>query len=781
MQDSEFYARLKALGMFKAERLAKQPSDRALAERTGLTPTTIGDWLRGNRFPGDVDKLVTVVHAIASVAKRRGAESPDGLLDTDWWREAHAAEKRRREAHDPDDAAPGRPLAQWTNPFDLEVHPPVQADDPALDLPDLPPYIPRDHDEKLAELARAARDGRSGIAVLVGGSSTGKTRACWETLKTLDIPNGSWRLWHPLSPTPAAAALRDLPLIAPSTVLWLNEAQRYLDTRDRQGEELAAALRELLRDPARSPLLILATLWPDDWRKLTTRPPHGESDPRAQARELLSGHEIAVPPAFTDQQLRALAESSDPRLRRAAESATDGRVTQFLAGARELLSRYETAEPATKALITAAMDARRLGMGEAIPRSFLEAAAPAYLDGPDLDMIEEEADWIVGSLADVAQSANGVRGPLTRIRVRGEDSSYRLADYLEQHARRERLAVIPPADFWRACEVLTDPGELRVLGEAAESRGLLRHASRLYKRAAVLGDAEAIVQLIEQLQALKPGADRPAWRLAETVPLDNPGALARLLWRLSVAGAADQVSGLFKRGLSDRVDLDDPEGIALLLDVLQKTGHEKQIDVLLARDPAVHVQIDDGAVYLFGTLSFQERIVQAAKLARRVAIEGSARDPGVAVKLMGLLAMPSFEDGLLMGMPGLPGVVDGLPREIILSFAGRLSKHLPIDDQWTVSRALHFMKTAGANEAAVALAKRVLASGDRESELRKDHFWESRELEIVDRPPEPASEALPTLGRFRDFQALNGNAARYRFGREPDGTPAEPWGWEHLD
>jgi hypothetical protein len=396
-------------------------------------------------------------------------------------------------------------------------------------------------------------------------------------------------------------------------------------------------------------------------------------------------------------------------------------------------------------------------------------------------MIEEEADCIVGPLADAAQSAKGVRGPLTRIRVRGEDISYRLADYLEQHARRERLAVIPPAGFWRACEVLTDPGELRVLGEAAESRGLLRHASSLYKRAAVLGDAEAIVQLIEQLQALKPGADRPAWRLAETVPLDNPGALARLLWRLSAAGAADQVSGLFKRGLSDRVDLDDPEGIALLLDVLQKTGHEKQIDVLLARDPAAHVQIDDGAVYLFGTLSFQERIVQAAKLARRVAIEGSARDPAVAVKLMGLLAMPGFEDGLLMGMPGLPGVVDGLPREIILSFAGRLSKHLPIDDQRTVFGALHFMKTAGADEAAVALAKRVLASGDRESELRKDDFWKSGELEIVDRPPEPAPEALPTLGRFRDFQALNGNAARYRFGREPDGTPAAPWGWEHLD
>jgi transcriptional regulator with XRE-family HTH domain len=772
MQDGEFYARLKALGMFKAERLAKQPSDRTLAKRTGLTPTTIGDWLRGDRFPGDVDKLDTVVHAIASVAKRRGAESPDGLLDTDWWREAHAAEKRRRAARDPDDVAPGRPLAQWTNPFDLEVHPPVHADDQALDLPDLPPYIQRDHDEKLAEVARAARDGRSGIALLIGGSSTGKTRACWETLKTLDPPNGSWRLWHPLSPTPAAAALRDLPLIAPGTVIWLNEAQRYLDTRDRQGEELAASLRELLRDPSRGPVLILATLWPDDWRKLITRPPSGDSDLHAQVRELLSGRDISVPPAFTGQELRDLAEASDPRLRQAAEFAADGKVTQFIAGIPELLARYENAPAPATALVHAAMDARRLGMSVAIRESFLEAAAPAYLDDSEWDALG--GDWLEQALKYTGEPCKGTRGPLSPIRPRtgqtAEGPAYRLADYLEQHARRERRVVIPPPGFWRSCEALTDPGELRVLGDAARDRGLLRQASRLYKRAAVLGDAEAIVLLIEQLQALKPGADRVAWRLAETVPLDDPGALARLLWRLSAVGAADQVSGLFKRGLSNRVDLDDPEGIALLLDVLQKAGHEKQIDVLLARDPAAHVTIDHGAAYLFGILRFQGRSVQAAKLARRVAIEGSARAPAVAVKLMEMLAFPSL------------GV--GLPREVTLSFAGRLSKHLPIDDQRTVYEALHFMKTAGVNEAALALAKRVLAysrsGGSLESELRKDDFWESVESNPAGQPTEPDPEALPAEGRFREFQALNGNATRYRFGREPDGTPAEPWGWDDL-
>ena len=49
-------------------------------------------------------------------------------------------------------------------------------------------------------------------------------------------------------------------------------------------------------------------------------------------------------------------------------------MIQFLAGAPELLARYRNAPPAAAALIDAAMDARRLGMGAGLPQAFLEAA-----------------------------------------------------------------------------------------------------------------------------------------------------------------------------------------------------------------------------------------------------------------------------------------------------------------------------------------------------------------------------------------------------------------------
>ena len=55
----------------------------------------------------------------------------------------------------------------------------------------------------------------------------------------------------------------------------------------------------------------------------------------------------------------------------AARSALDGEVViQFLAGAPELLARYRNAPPAAAALISAAMDARRLGMGAGLPQAF---------------------------------------------------------------------------------------------------------------------------------------------------------------------------------------------------------------------------------------------------------------------------------------------------------------------------------------------------------------------------------------------------------------------------
>jgi hypothetical protein len=137
-------------------------------------------------------------------------------------------------------------------------------------------------------------------------------------------------------------------------VVWLNEAQFYLDVTDGGlGERVAAGLRQLLRDPGRAPVLVLATLWPEFWDALTARPVGDSDDRHAQARELLAGHDITVPAAFTSAQMSQFAQVADVRMVLAASSALKGDVIQFLAGAPELLARYRSAPAAARALIGA--------------------------------------------------------------------------------------------------------------------------------------------------------------------------------------------------------------------------------------------------------------------------------------------------------------------------------------------------------------------------------------------------------------------------------------------
>ena len=431
--EGEFFALLAALRDFRAGPLSGDPSDRALARAVGVSPTTIGNWLGGGQFPRDIDRFLHVVRAVAARAAARGITGVDwgtaALLDEERWRAAYRQEAARRAGNVAESVkgaqatralapgAAGRLLTEVSDPFALEVHRPVQPEGAGPGLPVLPGYVPRDHDRQLAEVVQAAAEGSSGIAVLVGGSSTGKTRACWEALSLLrDLPR-TWRLWHPIDPSRPEATLRELPLISPRTVIWLNEAQFYLEVPDGGvGERVAAGLRELLRDPGRAPVLVLATLWPQFWDTLTARPPAGEADSHPQARELLSGRDISVPGAFTQTQMQQITGAGDPRLALAATAAQDGQVVQFLAGAPELLARYDYAPSAAKALISVAIDARRLGMGVALPLGFLEASAPGYLTESEWDGLGD--DWLEQALAYTAAECKGTRGPLTRIRPR---------------------------------------------------------------------------------------------------------------------------------------------------------------------------------------------------------------------------------------------------------------------------------------------------------------------------------------------------------------------------
>jgi uncharacterized protein YidB (DUF937 family) len=655
------------------------------------------------------------------------------------------------------DSAPvGRLLGEVTDPFALEVHRPVQPDDPPPGLPVLPAYVPREHDEVLRRVVRAAAEGRSGIAVLVGGSSTGKTRACWEALGVLrDLPQ-PWRVWHPIDPSRPDAALAELPGIGPRTVVWLNEAQFYLQVAEGGlGERVAAGLRELLRDAGRAPVLMLATLWPQFWDVLTARPADG-GDPHAQARELLAGHDITVPAAFTPAQMGQLAGAGDARLALAAQSAAGGQVVQFLAGAPELLARYRNAPPAARGLIEAAMDARRLGMGATLPQAFLEAAAPGYLTDAEWDALQE--DWLEQALAYAAVPCKGARGPLTRIRPRpaspdtghhaGQPHAgtsggpgYRLADYLDQHGRAQRASQIPPAEFWAAAAAHTAPADQAGLGDAAHARGLYRDAAQLHKNAAAAGNHSAAFYLAGPPDYLRADG-RPVYWAAAHAALDDPYSVARLLDSLRAAGAHHQAAALLARDPAAHAALDDPGGVAVLLDSLRAAGaHHRaaarllgrlreagahdQAAALLARDPAAHAALDDPyrVASLLDSLRAAGAHDQAAALASRAAAHAALDDPFRVASLLDSLQAAGAHDqaaalasraAALVALDDPHGVADlldwlreaGAHDQAAALLARDPAAHAPLDNPGGVGFLLDRLRVAGAQEQVAALLAR---------------------------------------------------------------------------
>ncbi|MET9818159.1 MULTISPECIES: AAA family ATPase [unclassified Streptomyces] len=525
------------------------------------------------------------VVAVAMVLARRARWNADDLASrvTDLWVKARLV------------APPGKPLTEVTDPFALEVHQAITLDLPgsARDLPVLPVYVKRGHDARLRTLAEEVADGASRLVVLTGGSSTGKTRACWEVLHHL--PNG-WRLWHPYDPTRPEAALAVIEQLAPRTVVWLNEAQHYLLTASDLGERLAAKLRSLLTDTGRAPVLVLATMWPEYWNTLTTAPDPGSVDPHAQARAQLTDHDLPIPPVFSDTDLRSLAEHAkgDPRLAYAAHHADAGAITQYLAGAPALLQRYHTASPGARALIEAAMDVRRLGHNPSLTLALLEAAASGYHSDDQWDLLGE--DWLEQALAYTAKPIRGARGPITRIRPRpGQPAPaqphYRLADYLEQHGRRRTTRTTKA--LWDALIDHAPATDRLTLAQAAQSRGLYRiaidlcadagdaallmwaadqlaDADRLdealswYERAADAGDTTCLRQAAKRLAA--------AGRLDEALPwyerAGDTTALRSAAHQLAVADRWEEALGWWQRA----ADAGDTEALQLAAELMAASG-----------------------------------------------------------------------------------------------------------------------------------------------------------------------------------------------------------------
>ncbi|MGW6455196.1 hypothetical protein ACWF94_04590 [Streptomyces sp. NPDC055078] len=552
-----------------------------LAVRAGLGRTTVQEAFQSG---GSVPSAGTV----AALARALGLP-PGRLLEL---RRAAAGESGPARG---DVQGPGKPVGAW-DPHDLEVHPAgpwLGPEGSAAPGRVLSGYVRRAHDHILERAVRDSMEGRSRMVVLVGSSSTGKTRACWEAVQPLAAQG--WMLWHPFDPTRAEAALDDLTRVGPRTVVWFNEAQHYLG-QPGTGERTAAAVHSLLTDPARGPVLVLGTLWPEYADTYAAPPQSGGPDPHSRVRELLAGRTLTVPDTFDQEALDAaavLAHGGDRLLADAlSRTRTDGRVAQDLAGAPELLRRYEHATPAARAVLQAAMDARRLGAGVDLPQTFLADAAIDYLGDLDHDTLPE--DWAQSAFAELARPVHGRQAPLRRTAPRpghrppgapgpvsgsGTHPVFRLADYLDQHGRADRWALCPPASFWHSAHShLAHPEDLHRLARAARIRHRLQWAHHLHRRAADAGHPAALVHEAE-LREEAEEQEEAAALLRKAADAGNTLALIRLAELREETGDQDEAEALLRKA----ADTGNIGALIRLAELREEAGDREEAEALARR------------------------------------------------------------------------------------------------------------------------------------------------------------------------------------------------------
>ncbi|MGV9976548.1 hypothetical protein ACWDUH_02590 [Micromonospora wenchangensis] len=521
-----------------------------------------------------------------------------------WERVATAGLRRPREAR----------RVRETRPRLLGVKACIQVDPAASEVP---AYVPRDLDWGLRTAVTVAAKG-GGLVLVIGNSSVGKTRTAFEAIHAI---LGEWWLIHPDPSNPES--LRTFAHDpTPRTVIWLDELQLYLDDPD--GLSVA-----VVRNLVGAGVVLIATMWPDEYlSRIMARVP-GQPDPHSNDRELLSlAHVVDVPGTFSlAERRRAEAFASDRRIRIALD-ALDGGFTQVLAAGPELVRRWENA-PADqcygKALITAALDARRVGATGYLTRSLLEAAAPAYLT--PTQQANAPADWSDRALMYATTQLHGAASALSAVPAgMGEVVGYTVSDYLHQHAQRARRTAPLPREAWQA---LVDHhlDNIHGLARSAERRGQYDAAVALYRRAADEGsNTVAKASLVEMLVRRHSIAE-----LREHAEAGDQHAKTALVKLLAEQGCIDELRQRANSGeesaASSLAELLAERGCINELRQLAKSGNESianQFAQLLAKQGQVAELYeradrgDDAAAYWLADLLEERGDVDQALCVLRV-------------------------------------------------------------------------------------------------------------------------------------------------------------------
>lgn len=447
----------------------------------------------------------------------------------------------------------------------------------------LPPYVPRDADDRLREaLAVASREG--GFVLVTGDSAAGKTRAAFEALRQT-LPDH--RVLVPASPDDLHDVTRAVRRSEARCALWLDDLERYLAPGGLSLTVLDALKR--MHTP------VLATMRLQQFDRFGHRvdpgPDREMARPTVGVEVLRAAVQVEFARVWSASELRRAEECHDRRIIDAVAHHGPYGIAEYLAAGPALLDTWRRgfgvgANPRGAALVAAAVDLARTGMKAPYVRALLESLHGHYLKEAGGKRLRPEP--LDEAFAWATQPRLGVTGLL----VPSEDEDgWEVIDYLV-----DRTDSPIPLKVWDTVLRYALDADRFAIGFAAVAEGRL-------------DVAEA------------------AWR-----PLADAGSVesCHLMGRLADATERETVAERYLRAAVNGGSLEAAADIGLLLG---RTEREKEAEAYL------RLAADGGlvrALLLLGRLLAQtDRVEEAEECLRRAAEAGNV----TAVAELGLLLL----------------------------------------------------------------------------------------------------------------------------------------------
>ncbi|MFI0249665.1 tetratricopeptide repeat protein [Streptomyces californicus] len=425
------------------------------------------------------------------------------------------------------------------------------------------PYVPRDQDHLIRTRLRRAAD-TGGLVLVVGDSTAGKTRACFEALQA-ELPD--YRVLAPTAGSDLVAAIEVIARSATRCAVWLDDLELYLGP---QGLEPG-----LVAEFVRQRIPVLATMRHQQFEVFATFGDiQGVGTERVGsvltgARVLRQLEVVDLDRIWTSSELERAGEADDDRIADALTHHGPYGLAEYLAAGPALLQEWHRAarpggHPRAAALIAAAVDLARTGLAPPYTRSLLTEAHEPYLTAAGGPLLRPE------SLDTAMTWASRRRHGATSMLTPTEDpDAWGVFDYLTDHTDTR----IPDTLWHTALQHATSTNELTIIGgRAHEVAPGIAEAS--YRRAVEAGDSYAMVNLGILLSGTGREEEAESFYRQAVDAAGHSIAMFNLGNLLSEAGRVEEAESFYRQA----VDAGDSHAMANLGNLLFEAGREEEAE-----------------------------------------------------------------------------------------------------------------------------------------------------------------------------------------------------------